>query len=223
MKKIVMMFVACVAAVSALYAQDWANYGRYAKANAELERTPSVVFMGNSITAGWVKTHPAFFTDNNYVGRGISGQVTAQMLARFQSDVVNLSPKAVVILAGINDIARNNGTVTVEHIFQNIASMAEIAAANGIKPVLCSVLPASSFGWRPEVTDSAEQVRELNAKIEYLAKSRKWAYVDYHSAMTDEHGGLPKELADDGIHPTPEGYDMMEAIIAPALKKALKK
>lgn len=225
MKKLAVLLAMCAFCVlqSAAQGGDWANYGRYAQANAELKGRPEVVFMGNSITEGWARQHPDFFTENNYVGRGISGQVTAQMLARFQNDVIALSPRVVVILAGTNDIALNNGYVSLEHIAQNIRSMAQLAAANGIKPVVCSVLPAAAYGWRPEVTDSAEQVAELNRMLQTMAKANKWPYVDFWSAMNDGNGGLPAELAADGIHPTAKGYDKMEEIIVPVLKKILKK
>lgn len=225
MKKYVLIFLFCVSGIACAAAQDkgdWANYGRYAEANAALEKKPDVVFMGNSITQGWAEQHPSFFADNNYVGRGISGQVTAQMLARFQSDVVNLAPKVVVILAGTNDIAENNGYVSLEHIFENIVSMCQIARNNGIRPMICSVLPAAGYPWRPEIKDVAETIKSLNRLLEVWAAANDCAYVDMWSEMADENGGLPTELAYDGIHPTSKGYDEMERIIAPGLKEILK-
>ncbi len=219
------MFFACIAAAATLDAQDidrdWANYGRYEKANAELTKAPDVVFMGNSITQGWVEQHPAFFTENNYAGRGISGQVTAQMLARFRSDVLELKPKVVVILAGTNDIARNNGYVSMQNIAGNIASMAQLAQANGIQVVICSVLPASHYSWRPEITEVPQKIMELNAMLAEWASANGCTWVDYFGQMEDGNGGLPTELSKDGVHPTPEGYDEMERIITPVLKKLL--
>ena len=204
---------------------DWANYGRYADANVTLNAlgaSPDVVFMGNSITDGWASQHPAFFEDNNYVGRGIGGQVTAQMLARFRADVIDLEPRVVVILAGTNDIARNQGFVSIENIAGNIISMAQIARANGIEPVICSVLPAAEYPWRKEITQVPDKVRALNAMLREWARANSATYVDYFSAMADERDGLPADLASDGIHPTSAGYDLMEAIIKPVLDRVLQ-
>jgi lysophospholipase L1-like esterase len=196
---------------------DWAGYGRYAEANAALTETPAVVFMGNSITEGWVREHPAFFADNNYAGRGISGQVTAQMLARFQSDVVALSPKVVVILAGCNDIAQNNGYVPIEQIAQNVISMCQIARYNHIEPIIISVLPVDIFPWRKEFGDVSEKVKSLNLLLKEWATANKCVYVDMWSEMANEKGGLSPELAGDGVHPTSKGYDIMERILSPYL------
>lgn len=210
--------------LTALNAQgDWANYGRYAEANAALDKKPDVVFMGNSITEGWTGQHPSFFADNNYAGRGISGQVTAQMLARFQRDVVDLSPKVVVILAGTNDIALNQGYVAIENIFANIVSMCQIAQQNRIRPVILSVLPVAAYPWRPEVVNVPEKIKELNSMLEKWAAANKCVYVDMWSEMADDRGGLPADLAADGVHPTSAGYDLMEAMITPVLRKQLKK
>lgn len=199
---------------------DWANYGRYAEANARLEKAPEVVFMGNSITDGWDDAHPEFFSDNNYACRGISGQVTSQMLCRFRTDVINLHPKAVVILAGTNDLALNNGPIAMEHIVENIVSMAELARAAGIKPILCSVLPAGKYPWRPEVEDVAGKIRTLNAQIKAWADANGVRWVDYHAAMDAGDGSMRSELTRDGVHPTRQGYDVMEQILVPVLDAA---
>jgi lysophospholipase L1-like esterase len=130
------------------YAQDFANFGRYQKQNQEVlsqNIAPNSVLMGDSITEGWFSTDPEFFTKNNFVGRGISGQVTSQMLLRFREDVIKLKPKRVIILAGTNDIAENQGPISLDKVFGNIVSMAELAKANNIKVILCSVLPAYDF------------------------------------------------------------------------------
>lgn len=198
--------------------KDWAKFYRYADANAEVTVKPKAVLMGDSITDGWPKANNGFFTENNYVGRGISGQTTSHMLVRFRRDVVDLQPKYVAILAGTNDIALNNGPIELENILGNIISMCEIAKANKIKPVICSVIPAKAYRWRPEVKDCAEQIKKLNEMLKEYAKENKFIYVDYHSAMTDAEGGLPVELAKDGVHPTPEGYKIMEEILVKALK-----
>lgn len=159
----------------------------------------------------------SFFSDNNFVGRGISGQVTSQMLLRFRQDVIDLHPKYVVILAGTNDIAENSGKIDMEKTFGNIVSMCDLAKANGIKPIICSVIPAASFYWHPHVTGAAEKIVQLNAMLEAYAKANRIKYVDYHSAMKDERGGLPESLAKDGVHPTREGYDIMKNLLLKAL------
>ena len=232
MKKILIV-VATIFAITAAEAQqrpqgpqDWANYRRYAEANVALKATgarPDAVFMGNSITEGWARQHEAFFADNNYLGRGISSQVTAQMLARFRADVLELKPGAVVILAGTNDIAINQGFVAMENIAGNIISMAELAKAHGIAPVLCSVLPVAEYPWRREITDVPGKIREVNARLREWAEANGGTYVDFFGQMADERGGLSAELAYDGVHPTSAGYDRMEAILKPILDRVLKK
>lgn len=200
--------------------KDWAGFGRYAEANKEV-KNPKAVFMGNSITDGWPEADPDFFEENNYVGRGIGGQVSAQMLMRFRPDVIELKPKVVVILAGTNDIALNDYAVTPEQTFGNIVSMVELARANGIKVILCSTLPASKFPWRPGVKP-AETIKELNRKVKAYAEANKIMYVDYHSAMTDENGGLPEHYSADGVHPTIAGYKVMERLVQSAILKVCR-
>jgi lysophospholipase L1-like esterase len=206
-------------------AQDWANLKRYQDENAKLG-TPAaggnrVVFMGNSITEGWKNSSPEFFSSNPYICRGISGQTTPQMLIRFHQDVVALKPKVVVLLCGINDIAGNTGPSTLEMIQDNIAAMTEIAKANKIRVVLSSVLPAFAFPWKPGI-EPAEKVIALNKWIKSYADENKYTYVDYFNAMKDERNGLPKNLAEDGIHPTKAGYAIMEPLVQAAIAKALK-
>ena len=197
---------------------DWPNYDRYAEANAQVTVAPKAVLMGDSITDGWPFADPEFFSDNNFVGRGISGQVTNQMLLRFRQDVIDLHPKYVVILAGTNDIAENSGKIDIEKTFGNIVSMCDLARANGIKPIICSVIPAASFYWHPHVTGAAEKIVQFNTMLEEYSKANKIKYVDYHSAMKDERGGLPQNLANDGVHPTREGYDIMKSLLLKVLK-----
>lgn len=206
--------------VNAQGTHDWANFGRYADANKTVKQPVKAVFMGNSITEGWVSADPDFFANNNYVGRGISGQVTSQMLVRFQADVIQLKPKAVVILAGVNDIALNNGYISVQHIFENIVSMAELAKLHKIKVVLCSVLPAHHFPWRGEV-ESINQIKELNEMIKNFAHENKIAYADYYSAMVDQRQGLDSKYQRDEVHPNLEGYKRMEQVIQKVLNKIL--
>lgn len=204
---------------------DWPNLRRYRSANAEIKASAinenSVVFMGNSITDGWIQIRPDFFASNKYLDRGISGQTTPQMLIRFRQDVIDLKPKVVVILAGINDIAGNTGPSSLEMIENNLASMAQLAKANGIKVVLSSVLPAYSFPWRPEV-DPVQKVTDLNIWIKAFAEKSNFVYLDYYSAMVDERKGLPEKYSKDGVHPNAAGYAIMEPLAKKAISKALK-
>ena len=206
--------------------EDWANLHKYEKANAEVglpkANEDRVVFMGNSITEGWVRNDPEFFNSNSFIGRGISGQTTAQMLIRFRPDVMDLKPKAVVILAGTNDIAANKGPVTIENTAGNIFSMVELAQANGIKVVLASVLPANRYSWRPAIYP-ADKIIELNKLIKAYAEEHDIVYLDYYTPMVDDEKGLKAAYSIDGVHPTTEGFDVMEPLVQKAIEKALKK
>ncbi|WP_294219387.1 GDSL-type esterase/lipase family protein [uncultured Chryseobacterium sp.] len=218
-----MKFLTLTAIVfSALFsAQDFANYAKYEKQNQEIiskKIIPNSVLMGDSITEGWFSTDPDFFKKNNFVGRGISGQVTSQMLLRFREDVIQLKPKRVIILAGTNDIAENQGPISLDKVFGNIVSMAELAKANQIKVVLCSVLPAYNFGWRKDM-HPAEKVIALNKMIKSYAEKNHIPYVDYHSQMKDSRNGLDTTYTEDEIHPTAKGYEKMEAILMQKLGK----
>ncbi len=204
---------------------DWANFSRYESANQITKQLPAserkVVFMGNSITDGWVRLDSSFFKTNGFVGRGISGQVTSQMLVRFRQDVLELKPQVVVILAGTNDIAENQGPISLENIFGNIVSMAELAKANGIKVIISSVLPASEYPWRPGKQPNIK-IPQLNAMLESYAKKNKIVYADYFKKMTNSNNGLDKELSGDGVHPTLEGYKIMESVILPLIKTVVR-
>lgn len=208
---------ALLAATISVHAQDpmrdWAQFGRYAEADSQMTSSPKAVFMGDSITDNWDDNDQAFFTDNGLVCRGISGQTTSEMLVRFRQDVIGLHPKYVVILAGTNDLALNNGFISMDNIMGNIMSMCELARIHRIKPVLCSVLPSTGFGWRPEVKDVASKIEQLNGMIEEYARSERIPYVDYHSALKDEHGGLPAKYSGDGVHPGLDCYKIMEKIV----------
>ena len=205
---------------------DWANLARYRDANASLGAPKAgearVVFMGNSITDAWAKSFPAMFPGKPYVGRGISGQTTPQMLVRFRQDVIALQPKVVVILAGINDIAGNSGPATQAMIADNLMSMTEIAKANGIRVVLSSVLPAYDFPWRRGI-GPAPKVVALNAWIKCYAAQAGAVYLDYHGAMADARGGLSAEMAADGVHPTEAGYRLMAPLAEAAIQEALRR
>ena len=212
MKRILLSLLFVAIAATLLARSDWAQHDRYAANNDSITARPKAVFMGNSITDNWAKFHPEFFKTNDFIGRGISGQVTSQMLCRFQSDVIALRPRIVVIMAGTNDIAQNNGYIAHEHILQNIQSMCELAKLNKIRPVLCSCLPAAAFKWRPEMKP-AEDIKRLNQMIRAYAKANKIKYIDYYSALVDERGGLPEKYAKDGVHPNMDGYAIMEQIL----------
>ncbi len=209
-----------------LKAKDWANLGKYQQENSKLsppsENENRVVFMGNSIIEKWGVYDSTFFTSNPYICRGISGQVTSQMLIRFRPDVIDLQPKVVVILAETNDIAQNQGPISIEQIAGNIFSMAELAKANGIKVVLCKVLPANSYKWRPDIQPS-DQIIELNALIEKYARKNKMVLVDFYSPMVDSEKGLKKEYGRDSVHPGLAGYKVMEQLVKEGIAKAISK
>ena len=204
---------------------DWPNFERYKDDNLKLGLPKAdenrVVFMGNSITQGWIEADPDFFVGKSYINRGISGQTTPQMLVRFRPDVVNLKPKVVVILAGTNDIAGNTGPSTLEMIEDNIASMVEIAKANNIKVVLCTVLPAYDYPWKPGL-NPAQKIIDLNKWIKEYTDKNEIIYVDYFTPMADERNGLTKEYSEDGVHPNLTGYKVMEPLIEKSIAEALK-
>jgi lysophospholipase L1-like esterase len=204
---------------------DWADLARYREANAELgppkPGEQRVVFMGNSITDAWAQYFPAMFPGKPYVGRGISGQTTPQMLVRFRQDVIALKPAVVVILAGTNDIAGNTGPSTLEMIEDNLASMAELAQANGIRVVLASVLPVYDYPWKPGL-EPAPKIVTLNHWIQQYASTRHAVYLDYHSAMADERQGMRQDLSSDGVHPNEAGYHIMAPLADRAISQALK-
>jgi lysophospholipase L1-like esterase len=204
---------------------DWAQLRRYQQDNAALPLPTAtenrVVFIGNSITDGWAKFFPAQFPGKPYIGRGIGGQTTPQMLVRFRQDVIALKPRVVVILAGTNDIAGNTGPSTLEMIEDNLASMTEIAQANGIRVVLSSVLPVFDYPWRKGL-DPAPKILALNAWMTDYAFKHNAVYLDYHSAMQDEKHGMKQELAYDGVHPNEAGYRVMATLAEKAIAEALR-
>ena len=203
---------------------DWAHLKKFEKDNEQLKKIDEpnrVVFMGNSITEGWSNFDKDFFINNPFVNRGISGQTTPQMLIRFRPDVVNLNPKAVVILAGINDIAGNTGPISLENTAENIISMAEIAKANNIKVYICSTLPAIDFPWSPGI-EPGPKVIKLNSFLKNYCDQNNITYVDYFTSVADDKGGLKVPeytTADDLVHPNLAGYKVMENIILSALEK----
>ena len=207
-------------------AQMMINLNKYKEENSSLglpkQGENRIVFMGNSITEDWKSLSPNFFLDNNYVNRGIGGETSTQMLLRFRSDVINLKPSVVVILAGINDIAENQGPISIPDIARNIFFMSQLASENNIKVILCSVLPAYDFPWRPGLNPK-DKVISLNDLILKHAQEKSFEYVDYFSSMVDERKGLIKEYGNDEVHPNLEGYRVMESIIQKSINKVLNK
>lgn len=208
-----------------LMSQDWANLSRYREANKEIiesKNFPKVVFMGNSITEGWVNMHPDFFSDNNFLGRGIGGQTTPQMLIRFTPDVIDLKPEIVVILAGTNDIAGNTGFSSVKMTTDNIKAMAQLADQNDIKVILSSILPVYDYPWRPGL-EPVSKIQEINVWVEKYALENGHTYLDYFSHLSDSKKGMKKKFAEDGVHPTEAGYNVMEPLVLEKIKDILKK
>ena len=208
------------------YSQDWFGFNRYKADNERIIASgnfPEVVFMGNSITDNWAYFHPDFFSNHNFCGRGISGQTSAQMLVRFNDDVIDLHPKAVVIMAGTNDVAHNEYWVSPERVVDNIVAMCNQAQANGIIPIISSIPPCSEFPWRKEIKNPGQTIDDINKSLKAYADANGIVYLDYHSALTDENLGLPKTLSDDGCHPLPDTYFTMEEMVLEAINIALKK
>ncbi len=219
--KHILFSIAVIFAALPLSAQnaDWARFGTYAEANSSVTVKPKAVLLGDSITEGWARQDPDFFSKNNFLGRGISGQTTSQILVRMRQDVVNLHPKYVVILCGINDIALNDGhAVDVEAAVGSIKSMCDIARANKIKPILCSLLPSYKFHWRPSVTDCYEKVLQFNELLKSYAKEQHLKYVDYFTLLSGEDGKIRPEYSKDTVHPTLEGFKAMEGYLLEFLK-----
>ncbi|MGH9754717.1 MAG: SGNH/GDSL hydrolase family protein [Blastocatellia bacterium] len=206
--------------------QDWPQLNRYKEANTQVPAPEKgenrVVFMGDSITDIWKLDE--YFPGKPYINRGISGQTTSQMLIRFRPDVIALKPRAVLILAGMNDIAGNTGPMTPEMIENNYASMADLAKANGIKVIFASVLPIHDYGKR-KVSERRppEQILKLNEWLKGYCKTKGHIYLDYFSKMADDKGMLKAELANDGLHPNAEGYKIMAPLAESAIRQALRK
>ncbi|VAW17266.1 putative acylhydrolase [hydrothermal vent metagenome] len=226
LKRYMLPFLSALGIFGSVQAQDWANLKEFQEANAAIATHAidenRVVFMGNSITIGWINSRPDFFEGKPWVNRGISGQTTPQMLLRFRQDVIDLQPKVVIILAGTNDIAGNTGPSTLEMIVDNFKSMVELAQINHIKVIISSVLPAYNYSWKPDLRP-AEKIIELNTMLKTYAEENGHIYLDYFSAMVDDRNGLPKKYAADGVHPTLEGYTVMEPLVESAITEALKK
>ena len=215
--------------------KDWPALARYREDNSKTaapdKKEKRVVFLGDSITDSWDNpSNGGFFPGKPYINRGISGQTTPQMLIRFRPDVVALKPEGVVILAGTNDIAGNTGPMTLESIEDNLASIAELARAHGIRVVLSSVLPVSDYEKtadgqpRNQTTRRPpEHIKALNEWMKKYAAANKLTYLDYYSAMIDDKGFLRDELSNDGLHPNVEGYLVMNPLAERAIGAALKR
>ena len=210
----------------ALAQDDWANLGRFAAENqafgAPDRNEQRVVFLGDSITQGWSDASPEFFTGRSYIERGIGGQTTPQMLVRFRADVVDLAPAAVVILAGTNDIAGNTGPASNKMIQDNLASMAEIAAANEIRVILASILPAYDYPWRPGL-EPAPRIALINQWLAQYAADNDHLYLDFYAALVDGRGGMQERYTTDGVHVSPEGYAVMEELVETVIDEALSR
>jgi len=210
---------------TAVFAQDWANLSRFENENKLLSEAGNsgnrVVFMGNSITEGWIRTDPEFFSINNFVNRGISGQTTPQMLLRFRQDVINLNPVAVVILAGTNDLAGNTGTTSLETIEGNITSMCELAKMNNIQVVLCSILPAYDYPWKWGVYPT-EKIMTINKWMREYAAKNSFVFLDFFTPLADERNGLSIKYSEDGVHPNQLGYSVMKPLVEEAIAKCFQ-
>ena len=221
MKKILMLCLALLAFCAGAQAQKIARLQRYAEANAALPAAdgPRVVLFGDSITDGWPRQRPEFFAGNGFIGRGISGEETANMLIRFRADVLDIGATVMVFLGGINDIAQNLGDPYNEDVtYSNIVSMIDLCWQNGVRPVICSLLPSYHIRWREEVTDSFEKVCSLNARLKAYCDRHGVTFVDYCSVLAGPDGKILEAYSGDTVHPNAAGYERMEKLLLETLK-----
>lgn len=205
--------------------EDWFGFSSFSEENERIVASgeyPKVVFMGNSITEYWAVYHPKFFRDHNFCGRGIGGQTSAQMLVRFKEDVIDLHPKAVVIMAGTNDVAHNTYWVEPDKVVDNIVAMCQLARANDIVPIISSIPPCNFFPWNPDIENPGLTIVEINKQLKAYAEANHIVYVDYHTALADDRNGFPKKLSADGCHPNPDTYFIMERLVEKAIEEALR-
>jgi len=219
MKKILISLALALICTGAFCQEgDWANFKRYKEANENVTTRPVAVLMGDSITDCWMDNDPEFFVKYNLVCRGISGQTTSHMLTRFRKDVVELHPKYVCITGGTNDVGRNWCWLDNDEVMDCIMSMCDIAKANKIKPVLCTIPPSSKIFWREEATDAADRIKDLNDRIRSYASKHHYKLVDYAKVLAGPDGYTDKNLAGDEVHPGSKGYKKMEALLIKVLK-----
>lgn len=207
------------------FSDDWAALSKYQKENDSLgapnKGEKRVVFLGSSIFEFWKQKDPQYFNNGSYLDRGISGQISPQLLIRFRQDVLNLKPKAVIILAGSNDLAGNKGHVSNETVMNNIKSMAELARKNRIKVILCKYLPIYEYPWNKNLKGVADQIISLNNEIVSYAKANRFVILDYWTPLVDERNGQKAAYTTDGVHPNLAGYKVMEKVTEEAIDKAL--
>jgi lysophospholipase L1-like esterase len=205
--------------VEAEKVRDWPGACHYKAANAALQgHALRVVFMGDSITENWSVADPSMF-DQDVVDRGISGQTTPQMLARFMQDVVDLHPRVVHIMAGTNDVAGNTGPNSPDDFKNNVRAMVELARANHIALVIGSILPSNAFPWQPKVRP-ASRIAELNIWLRGFAAQIHAEFVDYHSALKGADDELPAKFSNDGVHPNTTAYAIMRSLAEAAIGRA---
>lgn len=225
----ILLTTATLILASAVNAQnpDPVKFNRYADQNQIIISNPDdslIIFFGNSITEFWPVKSPHFFPENNIIGRGIAGQTTYQFLLRFRDDVVNLHPAIVVINAATNDIAENTCPYNEARTFGNIKSMVEIAQANNIRVILTATLPAAEFYWNKNITDAPHKITNLNKLIKQYAAQNNIPFVDYHTPLlAPDNKSLHPQYTDDGVHPTAQGYQIMEQLILPEIRNTLGK
>lgn len=195
---------------------DWANLCRYHQVNGALSAPTRVVFMGDSITEGWVQADSGLFKEG-IVGRGISGQTSPQMLLRFFQDVIDLHPQVVHIMAGTNDVAGNTGPTSEKDFENNVRAMVELAQVHHIRVALASIPPASAFPWQPSLRP-AQTIQHLNAWLHQYARETHSRYIDYYAALNDGQGGFKPNLSNDGVHPNSDGYAVMRKLAQEGIK-----
>jgi lysophospholipase L1-like esterase len=212
-------------AVKEDFSDDWAALSKYKKENEQIglpkKGEKRVVFLGSSIFEFWKQKDPEYFNKNAYIDRGISGQISPQLLIRFRQDVINLKPKAVIILAGSNDLAGNKGHVSNETILNNIKNMVELAKKNHIKVILCKYLPVYEYPWNKNLKQVPEQIILLNKEIVAYAEENNFTILDYFSPLVDDRNGQKAEYTTDGVHPNLAGYKVMEVVTDAAIKKTI--
>ena len=205
------------AASSANEKLDWPNLAKYTSENEILHNSDNdgnrIVLIGDSITEGWSLMDPDFFNNNNLINRGISGQTSPQMLIRFKQDAVHLKPKLIIINAGTNDIAANTGPATPEMIIDNITSMAEIGLKSSINIALSTILPVDRYDWNETIKDAPEMVSKVNSSLKKYSEDNNLIFIDYYSSLVNKNKGMDSSYANDGVHPTKEGYDVMAIVL----------